>query len=97
MAMTTIQVIWWIGLVGALAATLVILKEVTLVLRALRDIHRLAVITREAGAGVAANVRPVTELAPVPERARGLVAAHGALRAAAAPLERFRPDDGPPS
>src|ERR687887_48096 len=35
----TIQVIWWIGLVGALGATLVILKEVTLVLRALRDIH----------------------------------------------------------
>ena len=87
----TIEVIWWIGLIGALVATLVILKEVGLVLRALRDIHRLAVITRQAGAGVAANVRPIPELAPLPGRARALVTAHAALRVAAAALERFHP------
>ena len=86
----TIQVIWWIGLVGALGATLVILKEVTLVLRALRDIHRLAVITRRAARGVAANLECVPRLATLPERARPLVAAHAAVRAAAGSLERFR-------
>jgi hypothetical protein len=92
---TTLAVIWWIGLLGALVATLVILKEVFLVLRALRDIHRLAVATRQAGAGVAVNVRPIPDLAPLPARARRLVAAHGALRAASAALERFRPGDEP--
>ena len=86
----TIQVVWWIGLVGALGATLVVLKEVALVLRALRDIHRLAVITRRAARGVAANLECVPRLATLPERAQPLVAAHGAVRAAAASLERFR-------
>jgi hypothetical protein len=85
-----IQVVWWIGLVGALAATLVILKEVALVLRALRGIHRLAVITRRAARGVAVNLECVPRLAPLPERARPLVAAHAAVRAAGASLERFR-------
>lgn len=92
---TTITVVWWIGLVGALLATLVILKEVVLVLRALRDIHRLAVATRQAGAGIAVNVRPIPDLASLPARARHFVAAHAALRAAAAPFDRLRPDDGP--
>jgi hypothetical protein len=87
---TAIQVVWWIGLIGALPATLVILKEVTLVLRALRDIHRLAVITRMAARGVAANLECVPRLATLPERARPLVAAHVAVRAAGASLERFR-------
>jgi len=85
-----IQIVWWIGLVGALGATLVILKEVTLVLRALRDIHRLAVITRRAARGVAANLECVPRLATLPERARPLVAAHAAVRAAGASLEHFR-------
>ena len=85
-----IQVVWWIGLVGALGATLVILKEVALVLRALRDIHRLAIITRRAARGVAANLECVPRLAAFPERARPLVAGHAAIRAAAVPLERFR-------
>jgi len=92
---TTIVVVWWIGLAGALAATLVILKEVGLVLRALRDIHRLAIATRHAAVGIAVNVRPIPDLAPLPARARQLVAAHGAVRTASAALERFRPGDEP--
>jgi hypothetical protein len=54
-----IEVIWWIGLVGALLATVAVLKEVALVLRALRDIHELALRTREAAEGIAHNVEPI--------------------------------------
>lgn len=51
-----IQVIWWIGLLGALAATLVILKQVALILRLLRDIDQLARITRKAARGLASHL-----------------------------------------
>ena len=54
-----IEIVWWVGLVGALAATLVVLKEVALVLRALRDIRELAGMTREAAEGIARNVEPI--------------------------------------
>ena len=53
---TAIEVVWWIGVLGALPATLVILKEVALLLRVLSDIHRLGVYTRDAARGIATNV-----------------------------------------
>jgi hypothetical protein len=37
----------------------VVLKEVALVLRALRDIRELAGLTREAAEGIARNVEPI--------------------------------------
>ena len=57
-----IEIVWWVGLVGALAATLVVLKEVALVLRALRDIRELAGMTREAAEGIARNVEAIEGL-----------------------------------
>ena len=57
-----IAIVWWLGLLGALVATLVVLKEVALVLRALRDIRELASLTREAAQGIARNVEPIQGL-----------------------------------
>jgi hypothetical protein len=57
-----IELVWWLGLLGALVATLVVLKEVALVLRALRDIRELAGLTREAAEGIARNVEPTKGL-----------------------------------
>ena len=83
-----IQVMWWIGLIGALIATLAILKEVALVLRALRDIQRLAGITREAAQGVAANLAASSRLAGTEDRARELGEGAAALASAVAALEQ---------
>ncbi len=66
---TGIQIVWWIGLVGALLVTLVILREVEMVLRSLHDIHRLAEYTRDAAQGLAKNVEVVPGLASVAEPA----------------------------
>lgn len=53
---TAIQIFWWIGLVVALGLTLVVLKQVVLLLRTLAAIDRLAEYTREAASGIAVNV-----------------------------------------
>lgn len=70
-----IQLAWWIGLVGALLATLAILKEVTLVLRALRDIDDLAQLTLEASRGIRTNVAAIAKLDGVGEPVGQLAAA----------------------
>lgn len=62
-----VLIAWWIGLIGALIATLVILKEVSLVLRTLRDINNLAETTRDAARGIAENVATVSRLADAAE------------------------------
>jgi hypothetical protein len=69
-----ILVVWWVGLVGALIPTLVILKQAFLVVGTLRDILHLAEHTRTAARGIAANVAPVNALGalgdyvrPIPE------------------------------
>ena len=83
-----IQVMWWIGLIGALIATLAILKEVALVLRALRDIQRLAGIIRETAQGVATNLAAASRLAGAEDAARELSEAAAALASAVAALEQ---------
>ena len=85
---TAVRIVWWIGLAGALAATLVILKEVALVLRVLGEILHLASVTRGAAREIAINLDAVPRLALLPERARRLIAAHGALVSVGAELER---------
>jgi hypothetical protein len=75
---TAIHVVWWIGLIGALVPTLIILKEAALVIRTLRQIHRLALLTRDAGRGLARHVAvgdalkdlqgPAGQLPPVAKR-----------------------------
>lgn len=58
-----IHIIWWIGLLGALALTAVLLKQVSLLLRVLRQIHQLGVRTRDAAGGLAAHAEAVEALA----------------------------------
>lgn len=53
---TAILVIWALGLAGALVPTVVILKQASLVVWALIDIAKLAVLTRDAANGIAGNV-----------------------------------------
>jgi hypothetical protein len=76
---TAILVVWWIGLLGALVATLVILKQVAVLLRTLHHIHELAEHTRVAAAHLAGHVGSTPSLAELPghaarlrEAARGL-------------------------
>lgn len=57
-----VVILWTIGLVGALVMTLVIVKEVMLVVRALRDIDNLGQITLKAAGGVAGNTSAVAKL-----------------------------------
>ena len=88
---TAIVVVWSIGLFGALVATLVILKEVALVLGALAAIDRLARIIRDASRGLAANTAAVSAVAPRGDsagRLRGAVTrAAGAASTVARKLE----------
>jgi uncharacterized membrane protein YcjF (UPF0283 family) len=83
-----IFIVWLTGLVGALIATLVILKQVALVLRELKAIHRLAEFTREAAQGLATNASSASRLAALEESARGLREGAGDLASAAASVEQ---------
>jgi hypothetical protein len=57
-----IEVVWWIGLIGALPATAVILKQAFLVIDALRRIHQLAEQTHVAAQGIVVHTLPVSQL-----------------------------------
>ena len=59
---TAILVVWWVGLLGALVPTLVILKQSLLVIGTLQDILRLARLTADAARGIAANTVAVSAL-----------------------------------
>ncbi|MDP8926609.1 MAG: hypothetical protein M3M97_06805 [Actinomycetota bacterium] len=85
---TTIFVVWVIGLIGMLPATLVILKEVALVLKELKAIHQLAEFTREAAQGLATNASAASRLAASEEPARRLREGAGALASASASVEQ---------
>jgi hypothetical protein len=60
---TWVLIVWSIGLIGALPPTLVILKEVRLILGTLSDIRVLAERTAAAAQGVARHVEPIPGLA----------------------------------
>ena len=83
-----IEIVWWVGLLGALLATLVVLKEVALVLRALRDIRELAGMTREAAEGIARNLEPIEGLNALAGPASGLDQGTRKLADAAARIEQ---------
>jgi hypothetical protein len=74
---TAILVVWWIGLLGALVPTLVILKQSLLVLGTLQDILRLARLTADAARGTAANTVAVSSLQGVGEVLRPVDASLG--------------------
>ena len=79
-----IEIIWWIGIIGALVPTLVILKEALLVIGALRGILRLAEATHVAAQGIGVHVHPAEKLEGLTEIAQRLdadvVAATAGLR-----------------
>lgn len=85
---TAILIVWWVGLVGALIATLLILKEVTLVIRTLTDIRQLATRTAAAARGVAEHVAPVPALAGTIGSGEPLIQAAQHVRTAAVQLEQ---------
>ena len=62
-----IEVVWWIGLVGALVPTLVIVKEAFLVVGTLRRILLLAKSTEAAALGIAEHMAPAAKLQGVAE------------------------------
>ena len=62
-----IEIVWWIGLLGALPATLVIVKEALLVIDRLRRIHKLAEITNLAAHGISVHLAPAGGLAAAPD------------------------------
>ena len=83
-----VQAVWWNGLGGAALGTLVILKQVSLVIEALQDIERLAVRTRDAAQGVQANVAVATALPAALAPAVRVAEGAAALAATAATLEQ---------
>jgi uncharacterized membrane protein YcjF (UPF0283 family) len=85
---TAIQVVWWIGLVVALVLTLVILKEVSLVVGTLRDIARLAELTREAARGMAGHLASASRLKGAADPAFALRDDARALARSAGSIER---------
>lgn len=91
-----IQIVWWIGLIGALLITLIILREVELVLRTLRDINELAKFTRTAAQGIGHNVEIIPSLAnvagPAQEIRQGAAQLAGTTRLIEQKLANLLPD-----
>ena len=88
---TTTQLVWWVGLVGALLLTLIILKEVALLHKVLRDIFELAKRTRDASLGIAAHTVAAQEVAGLSQTASALPPAARNLAAAAERVKEALP------
>jgi hypothetical protein len=84
---TAILVIWWVGLIVALGVTLVILKQVALVLGTLTGIHRLALITRDAARGMAVNMTATSTIPALEPTTREMAEAVKRIAGVAASLE----------
>jgi hypothetical protein len=82
-----IQVIWWIALIAALIGTLVVLKQVVIILGILQSIHHLSGRTLEAARGIEANVRSAPTLPPLDDPSAAFHQAAAELRAAVESLE----------
>lgn len=67
-----VEIVWWIGIIGALPATLVIVKEALLVIGTLRKILALAGHTEVAARGIVVHVAPAGELHGAGELVRRL-------------------------
>lgn len=84
---TWVLVIWGIGLAGALIPTAMVLKEVTLVVRALVDIRRLADRTAVAARGVARHLESAPNLPALIGSTDGLIQASQRLKGAGQALD----------
>ena len=91
---TAIEIIWWVGLLGALIPPVVILKEVALVVRELRHILQLAQLTHRAAEGVAAHVQVVPQMGALAGPAEELSEALLRLKSAVAQVEAALPARG---
>jgi hypothetical protein len=84
---TSMAVVWWFGLVGAVLITLLLLKVVAVIFRNLRHIHRLAVHVRRASRGLG-DTLVGDELAGLAEPARRLTVSLAELEAVARRVEQ---------
>ena len=69
---TAIQVVWWVGLIGALVPTLVILKQVSLIVRTLRSIRLLAAATGVAAKEITGHLAAAPKLEGLGQRVADL-------------------------
>jgi hypothetical protein len=82
-----IQIFWWVGLIGALIPTLVILKEVALIIKTLKEIHSLAILTGQAAKGISQNLEAVSALPGFTEQVSALRDSTNRLRLVTSSIE----------
>lgn len=87
MTNTWVLAVWWVGLIGALIPTLIIVKEVFLILGVLADLRRLADRTAAAAQGIADHMAPVPDLPSVFTGRDPLIQASGRVKRACEALD----------
>lgn len=85
---TSIIVVWWIALIGALVLTVVVVKLVLLVVRTERDILHLAGRTLPAAQGIASNTALIEKLEATKGVAGRILGVAIAIEAGSASIEQ---------
>lgn len=85
---TSIIVVWWIALIGALVLTLVVVKLVLLVVRTEKDILRLALKTLPAAQGIVGNTALIGQLEATKGVAGRILSVAIAIEAGSASIEQ---------
>jgi hypothetical protein len=85
---TSIIVVWWVALIGALILTLAVVKLVLLVVRTEREILRLAERTLPAAHGIAKNTALVSKLELTEGVAGRILSAAIAIESGSASIEQ---------
>ena len=85
---SSITVVWWIALIGALILTLVVVKLVLLVVGTERDILRLALRTLPAAQGIANNTALIGKLEATKGVAGRILSVAIAIEAGSASIEQ---------
>jgi hypothetical protein len=78
-----IEITWAIGLVGILIPTIIVLKQVAVILHVLKDIEKLGARTLEAARGIRANVAVLGNLPIVKDPVISVRESTAAISAAA--------------
>ena len=84
---TSVLVVWWIGLLGALALTVVAVAEIVRVVHHAMEIKRLAREVLPAAGGIVANTALIADLEGVTRTGGRLLAAVEGLGRTAASIE----------
>jgi hypothetical protein len=85
---SSITIVWWIALIGALILTLVVVKLVLLVVGTERDILRLALRTLPAAEGIANNTALIEKLEATKGVAGRILGVATAIEAGAGSIEQ---------